>query len=365
MLTKQTGPRFVTAIAGLALLAGCSGGGSGLTTPGQSVAPGQSAAQSVARSASLLARVPKNSHSVARPDVAPHKGGAVHPFVNSTAIDATSNTIAISDAADNVVNVYDSSGNLLAQLTGFSEPQGMASDIKGDLFVADTANSRIQIYAAGFKSPPTTLSDPGQYPAGVDSFHNGEWVAASNIISTSGGAGSVTIYKSGVAQATISNPTFARVYFCAFDATGNLYVDGSDPNGSVVVGEIAKATSGGTTLATLTTGNTISFPGQVQVTTTGQIAIDDQLGPTVYTYNPPKSGSLGSPVSTTSLSGSSDPVTFAFTNDMKDLYTADAGLAVSNEFAYPAGGSPVSTINVGGQPIGTAVIPTQYPKKKK
>jgi len=348
---------FVTGAATLALLAGCSGSGTGLSTPGSTVAGG-------ATQQSVTHKIPKMSHSVARPGVPSVKSGQpIKAFVNSSAIAAVANTIAISDAADNVVNVYDPSGNQLAQLTGFSEPQGMASDIKGNLYVADTANSRVQVYAAGFKGTPQTLSDPGQFPAGVDSFSNGKFVAVTNIISTSGGPGSVSIFKSGVLMSTITSSSIGRAYFCAFDATGNLYLDGTDPNGAVIVGEILGATTGGTTFATLTTGNAITFPGGVQVTTTGQIAIDDQSGFAVFTYNPPSGGSLGSPVATTPLTGASDPVTYAFTNDMADLYTADAGLGVSEEFAYPAGGAPASSITVGGQPIGAAVIPTQFPKK--
>jgi len=43
------------------------------------------------------------------------------------------------------------------------------------------------------------------------------------------------------------------------------------------------------------------------------------------------------------------------------LWTADASLAESNEYKYPAGGSPVKTISVGGQPIGVAVVPAEIP----
>ena len=69
----------------------------------------------------------------------------------------------------------------------------------------------------------------------------------------------------------------------------------------------AKATKGGTTFTTLTTANSISFPGGVEVTTKGKIAIDDQLGAAVFTYNPPKNGSLGTPIKTTALTGSGWP----------------------------------------------------------
>jgi sugar lactone lactonase YvrE len=355
---------FVTGAATLALLAGCSGG-SGITTP--VTGSGASTSQSVAHSVVPAAAAKKmfTSHSVLRPGIQPlHAKTPASPFINKEAIKNTTSMIAISDAENNVVNVYNPAGSQIAELTGFSEPQGMASDIKGDLYVADTENSRIQKYFAGFQGTPNSLEDPGQYPAGVDSFNNGKVVAVTNIISTSGGAGSVSFFQGGKLVKTISSSSLAEAFFCAFDAKGNLYVTGFDGNFEASVGEIVGGING-TTYTELTTGNALEFPGGIQVTNTGSIVVDDQEGAAVYTYAPPVNGSLGSPTATTPLSEVSDPVTFAFTDTTADLYTADAGLASSQEYAYPAGGSPVSTISEGGEPIGVAVIDTQYPKVTK
>jgi hypothetical protein len=297
--------------------------------------------------------------SVARPDVIPGSPTGSHPFLNVKAIQAAGTEVFVSDAVNNVVNIYNTKGKQLGQLTGFSEPQGLASDTKKNLYVADTANSRVQIYASPYKKAKT-LSDPSQYPAGVAQFNNGKVVGVTNIISTSGGPGSVTIYKNGKAGAAISSTDFARVYFDAFDAKGNLYIDGENSNGGVVVGVIEKAATTGKKITTLTTGNSITFPGGIQVSLKGQIIIDDQEGEAAYTYKAPVKGSLGSPVATTAFTGASDPVTFAISSTDKDVWTADAGLAQSNEYAYPKGGSPVDSISVsGGEPIGVAVTPAQ------
>lgn len=311
-------------------------------------------------SVAVAAEANKNN-SVARPGVV--SGGTVeaHPFIDVAAIQATGTKIFVSDAADNVVNIYNTKGKLLGQLTGFSQPQGLATDGKGNLYVADTSNSQIQVFAPPYTGSSKKWSDPGQYPAGVAVSYDGKYLAVTNIITTAGGPGSVTLYKHGKAGPTISNTDFARAYFCAFDDHGSLFVDGSNSSGVVEIGEIAHLTNGGKKWKTLTYSQSISFPGGVQVTTGDTIAIDDQLGPSVYTFKPPVGGSLGSPIATTPLTGSSDPVTFAFTKNNKDLWTADAGLASSNEFAYPAGGSPVATISVGGQPIGVAIVPVQQP----
>jgi len=308
----------------------------------------------------------RNPRSVARPDVVAPGHIYTHQFVDVKGIQEATTKIFVSDAVNNVVNIYNTAGKQLAQLTGFSEPQGLATDSKGNLYVADTANSRIQIYAPPYTKTPKSLSDSGQYPAGVSVTIVGKvtYVGVTNIISTSGGPGSVTIYKNGKAGAAISNSNFGRVYFDAFDASGNLYIDGENSSGAVEVGEIAKATTTGKKIAVLKTKNSIEFPGGVEVTTKGLIGIDDQEGFAVYTYKAPVKGSLGSPVKTTALSGSGDPVTYAFTSTNADLWTADASDAASLEFAYPKGGSALHSIPVtGGEPIGVAIVPAEVPGK--
>jgi hypothetical protein len=304
----------------------------------------------------------ENSTSVARPGMVSHGPIAIHPFIDVAAIQTSKIEIFVSDAANNVVNIYNTSGKLLGQIDGFSEPQGIASDGKANLYIADTANSRIQIYAPPYKKNPKTLGDPGEYPSGVAVTYNGEFVAVANILSTTGGPGNILIFKKGKAGFKISSSILARVYFCAFDAKGNLFVDGENSSGQVVLGEIANATTGGKKLKTLTyTGATIGFPGGIQVTTHDKIAILDQESGTIYTFNQPVKGSLGSPIATTVLTGSSDPVTFAFTASNKDLWGADAGTTGVAEFAYPAGGNPVKQFMEGGEPIGVALVPAEQP----
>jgi NHL repeat-containing protein len=301
--------------------------------------------------------------SVVRPGIVQGTPIGVHPFINVKAIQA-SGTIAVSDYLDGVINLYDTTGKQTGQITGLSGPQGMAADAKGNLYVANTNTGQIFVYAKPYNKAPKMLTDTGYYPAGVAVYSKGKntWVAASNICSNpSCGQGGFTIFKNGKAGKPITSSAISRVYFLGFDAKGNIYADGETSAGGVVVVELAKAISGGKTVTALTTSNSISFPGGVQVSSKGLIAIDDQLGAAVYSYKAPVKGSLGSPVDTTPITGSSDPVTFAFTSTDKDLWTADAGLAAADEFAYPAGGSDVMSIAVGGEPIGVAVVPAQKP----
>jgi NHL repeat len=318
---------------------------------------GISAALVVACLISVATAADHPTTSVARPDVIVGPPMPVLQFVRPRAMAAAGEKIFVSDYIDNVVNIYDKTGKQLGQLTGFSEPQGLAINDRGNLYVADTANSRIQVYAPPYTGSPTTLSDSGWYPADVATYIKGKdtWVAASNICSAqSCTQGGFTIYENGVEQTPFQSPSIYRVYFLDFDAKGNLYADGLDSSDSIVVGEIPGATNGQQTFNVLATGNTIEFPGGVQVTSKSKIAIDDQDAYAVYTYDPPVSGSLGSPIATTSLSGASDPVTIDLKHTRKDLWVADVGLSQANEFAYPAGGSPIHSISISNA-LGAAV----------
>lgn len=307
--------------------------------------------------------VAADSNSVARPGVVAGSPMPSHAFVNTRAMAAAGTKIFTADPVDGNVNIYDATGKQLAQLTGFSQPQGLATDAKGNLYVVDTNNSQVLVYAPPYKKAPKKLMDPGYYPAGVAVLTVGKttYVGVTNICSapncTQGG---FIVYKNGKSKGAFQSSSMYRAYFCDFDAKGNLYVDGTNSSGSVTVGEIPNAIKGKTTFNVLTTGNSITFPGGVQVSSKGKIAIDDQSGFAIYTYNPPKHGSLGNPIATTSLSGVSDPVEFAFTKDNKDLWTGDYPNSLADEFAYPAGGSAVTSWSA-TYALGIAVVPPDKP----
>jgi len=130
---------------------------------------------------------------------------------------------------------------------------------------------------------------------------------------------------------------------------GNLYIDGGNSVNATSVGKI----DGGCNakrVRTLTTNNMIQRAGSIKVDKAGRIAILDWSNPNdavIDTYNPPKGGSLGNPVSTTSLtvSGYAGPFTFqASGRGLWLLYQDTSGSATASEYAYPAGGAPKKSI---------------------
>lgn len=337
------------------LVAGCSGGNALSPTSAvpQSGLTGRSAQSVLRQSAARTSVLPPGRALVVRPDTSAG-------FVDASA--PSKGEVFVSDAGLNDVFLFSAAGKPEALITGFSQPQGLGVDSTGNLYVANTNLSEIVVYKTDYKTIKETLDDSGQYPVDVKYDVRTGLIGVTNIISTSDGPGSVSFFAKGSTSpcVTVSNANWGRVYFGAFAAGGDFFIDGEDPNGNTLVGVVHGGCSA-TGIATLSTGNAISFPGGVQVTPNNQIVVDDQLAAAVYTYAHPTGGSLGSPLSTTFLSGSGDTVQFTLHRTADVLWTADAELASSYKFPYPAGGSPAKTISGLLEPIGVAENPLEAP----
>jgi hypothetical protein len=288
------------------------------------------------------------------------------PFVNVAAIERSGrNLVAFSDSDANEVLIQGAHSGFYAELTtGLNEPQGLAFNTEGALYVANTNDSQVLAYAKPYTKATATLSDSGQYPVGVAVALDGT-VGVTNISSTEGGAGSVAVFAKGATSpcAIVGNSSFVRVYFDAFDKAGNLFVDGTDAGGRYVVGKVTgecRARS----IVPLSIRTKIALPGGVAVLSNGDVALGDQADTNVtsivYTYKPPSGGSLGSPTKITTLKAVYDAVTFAFTQSDRSLWIADAGAGDFAKYRYPAGGEPLTAFANFEQPAGVAVYPPQH-----
>jgi hypothetical protein len=352
---------LLASVATVALLSGCSGGGSQFPAANAPVTPLN---QSV-RTAQSLGVIHDTSTSIVPRSTWQSPVGSTQPrgFVNVAAVNALhGNQVIISEIAFNTVSVYGSDGQLNALLTiGLSEPQGVATDAAENLYVANTLNSNIFVYSKPYTASGLTLNDADQFPVGVAVSKTGI-VGVTNVQSVAGGPGNVRFYAKGstVACATVNDPNWSQFFFDAFDASGNLFIDGRNPSGTTIVGKV----SGGcraTSITTLRVGNSILVPGGVQVQK-GNILIDDQMVPAIYTYAPPSGGSLGSPTATTMLRAGTDPVTFAMMQAGEGLWAANNfSQAGGYKYTYP-GGQFVKSITDGFLlPIGIAVNPAAKP----
>jgi hypothetical protein len=308
--------RALSCAAAVALLAGCSGGGS----------PSPAAA--------VAARL----NQTARPRVTPSR---VKPFVNVAGIKAPhGNQTFVTDAGTATVTVWGANGQLNAILfDGIgADPQGLATDGAQNLYVANAAFGNVIVYAKPYTSIKSTLNDAGESTEDVAVDKTG-LVGVTNYLTSALAPGSVSFFAKNSTQpcSTVKDPKWEYFFNDAFDASGNLFIDGQTVGGGTLVGEV----SGGckaTAITTLSVGNTISWPGGVQVSA-GNILIGDVNKQAIYTYAPPSSGSLGSPTVVTTLAGAVAPVTFAIEENGKHVRTADfaADRLYAGLYRYPKG----------------------------
>jgi hypothetical protein len=187
--------------------------------------------------------------------------------------------VFLADAQNGVVDIFDfASRQQTGAIAGFTMPEGLATDSKANLYVADTLAQRIDIYAKPYVSHTTVLKDRGFYPAGVYVDARGN-VYVANICSGSGdacsGNGDTVEYRVGskIPQRLAGGP--GRAYFTAMDSRGNLWVDGqfsaADP--TAVIGYFSARTR-----TFVRVGIDFKFPGGIAFDGSGNLLLDDQSG---------------------------------------------------------------------------------------
>ncbi len=351
------------AFSAVALLAGRSDGSSHMRSALLGQAP-RTVSQIIQRQA--MQNGPLYNYSV----LAPHSARPnVHPartpsFFRKDAMDKP--LIFITDGDSMAVDIFLQGGSnqYVGQITGFTFPAGLATDRSGNLYVANETGLGIPVFAPPYTKGPKLTLYPFGKAASIAVSTTG-LVGAANYCTLPGclgDTGNVTFYTKNQINpcaAVYNRAAFAQVVSDAFDGHGNLYVAGLTPGGQTVIGEIS-GDCNAKTIVPLTTTNTIAYPGSIQIDRAGRIAIEDESGLMIDTYNAPKKGSLGNPISMTPLGGVSAPLAFAFLASGADLYAADAGSGFAYEYAYPAGGAPKKTILV-NRAIGVAVTPPLVP----
>ena len=277
------------------------------------------------------------------------------------------------------IDIFRQGGNnkLVGEISG---PTGLdlATDAAGNLYSANQSfsSSSVTVYA-----PPYTSGPILTLPGGI-----GVAVSRRGVVAVEGctmpgsqcGLG-VQFYAAGsttpCATVLVDQSIFSDgLSYASFDRKENLYIIGVSAG---TFGPVYAKIDGGCNAKKakmLTTANTIAFAGSIRVDSAGRIAIlaatADQNVLTIDTFDPPKGGSLGSPVSTSPLPGtvSNYSGAFAFQATGRGIWAGYGGVPPSNdwgasEFAYPAGGAPEKTVVDSSQAItyGVAVTPPLVP----
>jgi hypothetical protein len=210
--------------------------------------------------------------------------------------------------------------------------QGCANVLYGngkDIFWIVAGPNQITEFKV-LKTPIKTLSVSVGQPSSCAMDTSGD--LAVGILSN----GDVVIFPHATGSGTVITTPLTSEYFDGYDNHGNLFADGF--NASKKFG-LVELPAGSSTFQTITTSNTVMFPGSVQWDGT-YLTVTDQIGDRMYRYT--VSGTTAMLEGTVSLAGSSDCAQTWIGKGF--VYCADAGNDDGEVFNYPAGGKAVAVL---------------------
>jgi NHL repeat len=274
-----------------------------------------------------------------------------------------SRLIFSSSASNNTIDYYvkgtGPNNPVAGSLSGsFANPEGIAIDSHGNIYVANNNAKNVLVYAAGSSSPTGTLDDPNEFPVDVTVGRDGT-VYVANLAGPIGASGDVVVYAPGASEPTqtLHAKCFLHVIGVALDKHGDLFASCQIAPGAghgQVVEFKAGSTKATQTHITLEGAGGLGFDGA------GHLLVIDGSGSSatlnVYDVGNPK------PIGKLRLPGAS--IYFSFSRNSKELYVADYALGEIDVFRYsPSKLTQINKITNGMSPssgnIGIANTPAQ------
>ena len=213
-----------------------------------------------------------------------------------------------------------------ATLTGLSYPVALAFDSSGNLYVANEIGTTVSEFAPGSTTPTATLT-------GLDNPVALAFDSSGNLFVANYDVGTVSEFAPGSTTPTATLDRAEQSLALAFDSSGNLYV----ANGSMrhTVSEFAPGST--TPTATLTGLNN---PGALAFDSSGNLYVANNGNGTVSVFAP------GSTTPTATLTGLSKPRALAFHSTGRgNLYVANQGNGTVSEF-IASGNESAQTIGL-------------------
>jgi hypothetical protein len=256
-----------------------------------------------------------------------------------------SDLLYVSMRDDNVVFVFSyPKGKLLGELTGFDYPYGECADRAGNVWITNS-NYEILEYAHGGTKPIAVLTNSGEYPIDCSVDPTTGNLAVTQI---AGRSTSLAVYERAQGTpTTYTDSSFSSMYYCGYDNTGNLFVDGEGRNAAFAFGELP---AGGSSFTNVKLDSPVSYPGGVQWDGR-HVAIGDQGTGTIDAFD--VSGGIGTKISSTPLTGSADVNQFSIAG--RKVVGPDSGNNDVGFWRYPGGGVAIKVLGHTDVPVGSAV----------
>jgi hypothetical protein len=259
----------------------------------------------------------------------------------------------VSDIGAETVDVFSyPAGKPVGTLKGFEEPNGLCSDAKGDVFVTDAYAGEVLEYAHGGTKPIATL-EAGASPVScsVDPLSGDlavtDWTNPNN-------QGFIDIFKGASGTPTTVTALY-RTFYCTYDGSGNLFVDGFSNDGIGALGEVPAGSSSFSSYQF----STVGWPGGM-AWDGSHVVVGDQFANKFEPSRPPNalyqvviSRGSGEILKTITLGGGLDIVQAWLQG--KTVIGPDAANGDAAFYKYPKGGNPTKSITGFDEPIGATV----------
>jgi hypothetical protein len=157
-------------------------------------------------------------------------------------------------------------------ISGLKSPQGLFTDSKGNLWVADAVAQQIYKFSPGTKTPALTLSDPNGVPVAVAVDEKSGTVYATEYQNNVDSTTLVEVYAKGSTTPTgsLGDPAARNGGFDAVDSQGNLYVTFMTQSNTA---QVDRWTGGAGTPQSL--GLQLISAGAIVTTASGALAVCD------------------------------------------------------------------------------------------
>jgi hypothetical protein len=220
-----------------------------------------------------------------------------------------------------------------------ANPQGMAVDKAGNLYVSNGNDTNVLIYPSGARRPSSTLTDPNEFPDDVAIGSDGT-VYVANIFAPVGNPGSISVYAPGASSPTnvLNDSAFVEVVGVALDKAGNVFVSYDQTYGAH--GTVVEFPAGSSN--PVATKIAVGAAGGIGFDQAGHMLLVDQVAPSLNIYEAGKS----KPLAKLPLPGA--PIYFCFGKHSNIIYLADYTLGEIDVFRYtPTGLTLINKITNG------------------